>query len=138
MLFGIRPCAIKDFRFGDVSQKRVSGTGGNRENELRRQDLNLRPPGYEPGELPLLHPGISTIADCRFEIAEVMNFCNLSSAISLAFSLAAAMALESPRRGKFTELVAHHLLGHVELHELPAIVDHEGEADKVGHDRTIA
>src|SRR5271170_3029854 len=26
---------------------------------FRGEDLNLRPPGYEPGELPLLHPGIN-------------------------------------------------------------------------------
>src|SRR5437016_5573948 len=28
--------------------------------QFRGQDLNLRPPGYEPGELPLLHPGINS------------------------------------------------------------------------------
>src|SRR5438552_2430778 len=28
--------------------------------KFRGQDLNLRPPGYEPGELPLLHPGIKS------------------------------------------------------------------------------
>src|SRR5207245_11522436 len=32
-------------------------------HEFRGQDLNLRPPGYEPGELPLLHPGINPYLD---------------------------------------------------------------------------
>src|SRR5438552_9041606 len=35
--------------------------------KFRGQDLNLRPPGYEPGELPLLHPGIGAL---RFGIGE--------------------------------------------------------------------
>ena len=27
-------------------------------NQLRGKDLNLRPLGYEPNELPLLHPAV--------------------------------------------------------------------------------
>ena len=33
--------------------------GFGNEEEFPGQDLNLRPPGYEPGELPLLHPGMN-------------------------------------------------------------------------------
>ena len=35
--------------------------------ELRGKDLNLRPLGYEPNELPLLHPAIQVLIICLFE-----------------------------------------------------------------------
>ncbi len=40
----------------------------------REEDSNLRPLGYEPNELPLLHPAM-----CRFTGAKVVSFqilCN--------------------------------------------------------------
>ena len=42
----------------DKEEPRVVGTRGSREdaNWLRGKDSNLRPSGYEPDELPLLHP----------------------------------------------------------------------------------
>src|SRR5205814_4281943 len=34
---------------------------------LRGKDLNLRPLGYEPNELPLLHPAMMVFIICRIE-----------------------------------------------------------------------
>src|SRR5207248_3089240 len=51
---------------------------------------------------------------------------------------AARVPLENSRRGKFAELVAHHVLGHEQLHEVLAVVDHERVADEIGHDGAIA
>src|SRR6185503_12770279 len=83
--------------------------------DFRGQDLNLRPPGYEPGELPLLHPGVC-----------------------LLLALAAAVAAEQAGRRELAELVPDHVLGHEQLDEGPAVVDHERVADELRHDRAVA
>src|ERR671913_216154 len=46
----------------------------------------------------------------------------------------AAMAAEGPRRRELAELVAHHVLGHVQLDEVPPVVDREVLAHELGHD----
>src|SRR5438046_7394675 len=84
-------------------------------SQFRGQDLNLRPPGYEPGELPLLHPGT-----CLF------------------LSLTAAVAPEDTGRGELTHLVADHVFRHVQPGELLAVVDQEGHADKLREDGAVA
>src|SRR5436305_15060762 len=50
---------------------------------------------------------------------------------------AARVAAEGPRRGELAELVADHVLRHVQLDELPAVVDGEGEADELRHDGAV-
>src|SRR5260370_30231070 len=50
----------------------------------------------------------------------------------------AAVAFEDPRWRKFAELVAHHILGHEQLQKLSAVVNQEGVADEIRHDRAIA
>lgn len=62
-----------------------------RPSEFRGQDSNLRPPGYEPGELPLLHPGIKV------------------SLLSAGGFLRPAVSAKSPCRGKLTEFVSYHV-----------------------------
>ena len=47
----------------------------------------------------------------------------------------AAVALEGPGRGELAELVADHVLGHVQLDEVPPVVDGEVLAHELGHDR---
>ena len=46
-------------------------------NWLRELDSNQRPSGYEPDELPLLHPAISKyqlISECLYIIAQCLQF----------------------------------------------------------------
>src|SRR4051812_27737020 len=47
----------------------------------------------------------------------------------------AAVAPERPGRRELAELVPDHVLGHVELDEVLAVVDREVLADELGHDR---
>src|SRR5690349_17350727 len=114
---------------------------------FRGQDLNLRPPGYEPGELPLLHPGPNHFRfsifnfrlPCRFLLLakEAKSPVNRKSKIEnrkLLLPLAAAVALEDPCRGKLPELVADHVLLHVQADEVTAVVNQEGRADELGDD----
>src|SRR5579884_1529441 len=53
-------------------------------------------------------------------------------------ALAAAVPLEDPRRRELAELVSDHVLGHVQPHELPAVVDQERLPDELRHDRAVA
>jgi len=46
-----------------------------------------------------------------------------------------AVGLEDAGRGEFAELVADHVLGHVDGDERLAVMDVEGVADKIGRDR---
>src|SRR5262249_43731175 len=52
--------------------------------------------------------------------------------------LAATVPLEDAGRCKFAELVAHHILGHVQPHEYPAIVNQERVTHELWHNRAIA
>src|SRR5687767_9893932 len=46
--------------------------------------------------------------------------------------LARRVGAEEPRRRELAELVADHVLGHVDLHEAVAVVDHERVAHELG------
>ena len=48
------------------------------------------------------------------------------------------MTLEHAGRREFAELVPNHVLGHEQLREILAVVDHERVADKIGHNRAVA
>src|SRR4051794_32610958 len=48
------------------------------------------------------------------------------------------VAVEGARRRELAELVAHHLLGHVDRDVLLAVVDAEGQADELRQDRGAA
>src|SRR5262245_35195480 len=52
--------------------------------------------------------------------------------------LAARVALEDPRRRELAELVADHVLGHEQLHELPAVVNLKRLSHELRHDRAVA
>src|SRR3954469_19429962 len=97
--------------------ERSRGEAGFLGTKFRGQDLNLRPPGYEPGELPLLHPGIHSI----------------SLLLRGRLGPSAGMSAESPGGRELSQLVADHVLGDEHLHELPAVVNQEREADEVRH-----
>src|SRR5437879_4201502 len=51
---------------------------------------------------------------------------------------AAGVAAERSRRRELAELVAHHVLDHVQPEELPAVVDQERVADELRHDGAVA
>src|SRR5689334_8667155 len=51
-----------------------------------------------------------------------------------AFRRLAAVPLEGAGRRELAELVAHHVLGHIELEERAAIVDGKPLAHELGHD----
>src|SRR3954451_11749948 len=83
--------------------------------EFRGQDLNLRPPGYEPGELPLLHPGPVQFTVGGRQLAAKTGCCLFclrpSANCLLLLPLAARVAAEHAGRGELPELVADHVLG---------------------------
>src|SRR5262245_49161991 len=45
------------------------------------------------------------------------------------------MPAESPRRSKLTQLVSHHVFRHEHFYVELAVVNHEGVADELRHDR---
>src|SRR5262249_34906555 len=108
---------------------------------FRGQDLNLRPPGYEPGELPLLHPGIDFYLPQAPLAGRLGGRCPPScsgSRSSRGLGFASAVAFENPRRGEFAQLMANHVLGHIQPGELAAVVHQEGAANEFRHNGAIA
>ena len=63
----------------EKEEPRVVGTRGSEmtSNWLRGKDSNLRPSGYEPDELPLLHPAaakaMSTLVVCQMPLADALH-----------------------------------------------------------------
>ena len=57
------------------------------------------------------------------------------SSLSGRAGLFAGVTAECAGRGKFTQLVADHILGDIDRHMLAAVVDGDGVADKVGENR---
>src|SRR5262245_30714951 len=53
-------------------------------------------------------------------------------------ALATAVPLEDPRRREFAELVADHVLGDEQLHELPPVVHQERVPDELRDDGAVA
>src|SRR6185436_3001107 len=52
--------------------------------------------------------------------------------------LVGRVTLEDAGRGELTELVAHHLVGHVHRHVLLAVVHGDRQPDEIGQDRRTA
>src|SRR5579883_1828844 len=66
------------------------------------------------------------------------SLIGLNSLLAGGLAGLAAVSLERAGRGELAELVADHVLGHVELDEVLAVVDGEVLAHELGHDRAGA
>src|SRR3954470_22834150 len=94
--------------------------------ERFRRELSS-PPRLSPSLDSVLSPESCATSDV---------LCNLSAGARLG--RLAAVAAEGAGRGELPELVADHVLGHVELDEVAPVVDREGLAHELGHDRAGA
>src|SRR5436190_14077509 len=63
--------------------------------------------------------------------------CRRRSCCRGSLGASARMSLEETRRSELAELVADHVFGHEQLHEVLAVVHHEGVPDEVGDDGAI-
>src|SRR5262249_32844450 len=83
-----------------------------------------------------------TMPDSRSQIPMrfgIWNFeCGIPALPLARLAALAAVAAEGAGGGELTELVADHVLGHVQLDEVPPVVDGKVLADELGHDRAGA
>src|SRR5262249_24896451 len=98
-----------------------------------------------PASMPLIMPATSAslrglvrrlVATARASVSAWRPGCfDFAMALLPLRLLVGAVAVEGARRRELAELVPHHVLGHVDRHVLLAVVDGEGQADEIGHDR---
>ena len=76
---------LVSWNFCAVGKKQQKKPDKNRTSLLRRQDSNMRPPGYEPGELPTAP--LRDVKPCIISnaSAKVLLFFELAKQISLYF-----------------------------------------------------